>query len=120
MSGFEVYLLFQISKIAFFFTITGCLGLSITSFVVFFHWMELGSFPRQAIKFYILAGVFSLLGVFTPTTTTLAAMLVIPKVTTPEALNKMTKESNSLYVLAKKALQNAINTNHNDEENEND
>jgi hypothetical protein len=43
---------------------------------------------------------------FMPSTKTIAAMIVLPKITSPQALDTMGKESRDIYELAKKALAN--------------
>ena len=45
-------------------------------------------------------------GIFMPTSKTIAAMIVLPKITSPQALDTMGKESRDIYELAKKALAN--------------
>ena len=39
-----------------------------------------------------------------PSTNTIAAMIVLPKITSPQAIDTMSKESRDIYDLAKKAL----------------
>jgi hypothetical protein len=39
-----------------------------------------------------------------PSTKTIAAMIVLPKITSPQAINTMSKESRDIYDLAKRAL----------------
>ena len=43
-------------------------------------------------------------GVLMPSTKTIAAMVVLPKITSPQAIDTMSKESRDIYDLAKKAL----------------
>jgi heme/copper-type cytochrome/quinol oxidase subunit 2 len=45
-------------------------------------------------------------GMFMPSSKTIAAMIVLPKITTPQAIDTMSKESRDIYDLAKKALAN--------------
>lgn len=45
-------------------------------------------------------------GIFMPSSKTIAAMIVLPKITTPQAIDTMSKESRDIYDLAKKALAN--------------
>src|SRR6185312_11361876 len=43
-------------------------------------------------------------GIFMPSTKTIAAMIVLPKITSPQAIDTVSKESRDIYELAKKAL----------------
>jgi len=43
-------------------------------------------------------------GILMPSTKTIAAMIVLPKITSPQAIDTMSKESRDIYDLAKKAL----------------
>lgn len=45
-------------------------------------------------------------GIFMPSSKTIAAMIVLPRITTPQAIDTMSKESRDIYELAKKALAN--------------
>lgn len=60
---------------------------------------------------YRVCGVVNLIcpfliaaGILMPSTKTVAAMIVLPKITSPQALDTMSKESRDIYDLAKKAL----------------
>lgn len=53
-----------------------------------------------------LFGVAIAISTFMPGTKTIAAMIVLPKITTPQAIDTMSKESRDIYDLAKKALAN--------------
>jgi heme/copper-type cytochrome/quinol oxidase subunit 2 len=43
-------------------------------------------------------------GILMPSTKTIAAMIVLPKITSPQTLDTMGKESRDIYELAKRAL----------------
>ena len=51
-----------------------------------------------------LFGVAIAAATFIPGTKTIAAMIVLPKITSPQAIDTMSKESRDIYDLAKKAL----------------
>ena len=51
-----------------------------------------------------LFGVAIMISTFMPSTKTVAAMIVLPKITSPQAIDTMSKESRDIYDLAKKAL----------------
>lgn len=53
-----------------------------------------------------LFGVSLILFTFTPSTKTIAAMIILPKITSPQAIDTVSKESRDIYDLAKKALAN--------------
>lgn len=63
---------------------------------------------KRFAKYLCFAPFFLVLGVFTPSTKTVAAMVVLPKITSPKALNAMGSEARDLYELAKQALSNAV------------
>ena len=51
-----------------------------------------------------LFGVAIMISTFMPGTKTIAAMIVLPKITSPQAIDTMSKESRDIYDLAKRAL----------------
>ena len=66
-------------------------------------WMtRLRSFSRA----FMVAPLVLFIGVMAPSTKTIAAMIVLPKITSPQAIDTVSKESRDIYELAKKALAN--------------
>lgn len=53
-----------------------------------------------------LFGLALIFSTFTPSSKTIAAMIVLPKITSPQAIDTVSKESRDIYELAKKALAN--------------
>jgi hypothetical protein len=120
MSPFLVYLLFQADSIQGFFTIVAILAVIATGIFCFVGHMitDVGTYdePERAEKFAKVRSVtfklscmtffFGLGAAFLPSTKTIAAMIVLPKITSPQALDTMGKESRDIYELAKKALAN--------------
>lgn len=64
---------------------------------------------RWAIAVFVL---FLPLGILTPSTNTIAAMVVLPKLTSPQALDAMGSEARDVYRLAKQALANLVDDSH--------
>lgn len=105
MTPFQVYLLLQMDRIVF-----TTVGLAISAAIVGLICAGFGAAEshegasrfgkRSIIASFFLFSIFLL----TPSTSTVAAMIVLPKVTSPEALDALGKEGKELYGLAKKAL----------------
>lgn len=115
MSPFLVYLLFQSDSISAALTIIAviaglafCIAVPVKMAAKFDMDTDDGAAiayktSRAAIwvcPFLIAAGIFM------PSTKTIAAMIVLPKITSPQAIDTMSKESRDIYDLAKKALAN--------------
>ena len=58
-------------------------------------------YAKRLIPVAVLLASISFL---VPSSKTIAAMIVLPKITSPQALDTMGKESRDIYELAKKAL----------------
>lgn len=119
MSPFLVYLLFQADAIRAMFAIsaailavTGIIFL-IASFESICSWddkeelmkskINRAKYARRLIPVAILLASVAFL---TPSSKTIAAMIVLPKITSPQAIDTVSKESRDIYELAKKALAN--------------
>lgn len=113
MSPFLVYLLFQADSISealtFIAVIAGlafCIAVPTKALAKFDMDKDEGvalvyKMSRAAIwvcPFLIAAATFM------PSTKTIAAMIVLPKITSPQAIDTMSKESRDIYDLAKRAL----------------
>jgi hypothetical protein len=119
MSPFLVYLLFQAGSIGAMFAafafILGVIGLAflIASFESICSWddkevlaqskIDRARYARRLIPAAIVLAIVAFL---VPSPKTIAAMIVLPKITTPQAIDTMSKESRDIYGLAKKALAN--------------
>ena len=120
MSPFLVYLLFQINSIIASLMIAGSIlliALMPLGYAAFrtadYSWDD-----KEAIKLHnvaarkwmrrciAMAAVLLTACALLPSTKTIAAMIVLPKITSPQALDAMGKESRDIYELAKKALAN--------------
>ena len=64
-------------------------------------WLGAKTLRNRALAF---AFPLLALAVFTPSTKTIAMMIVLPKITSPQALDAMGSEAKDLYLIAKKAL----------------
>lgn len=119
MSPFLVYLLFQADSIramfAAFAFILGGIGLIflIASFESICSWDDKEVLAqskidraRHARRLIPAAIVLAIVAFLVPSPKTIAAMIVLPKITTPQAIDTMSKESRDIYDLAKKALAN--------------
>jgi hypothetical protein len=109
MSPFQVYLLLQMDSLN---TGLGVLLLLMGAVILFClipvfidGWTDFqskGLLKKTCTAFLTVWG----LAVVCPSTKTVAAMIVLPKLTSPQALDTMGKEGQELYGLAKKALEN--------------
>lgn len=107
MTPFQTYLLFQMDS---FNTGLGVLLLLLGAVILFLlipafidGWDDFeskGLFKKTVGAFLIVWGF----AVVCPSTKTVAAMIVLPKLTSPQALDAMGKEGQELYGLAKDAL----------------
>jgi hypothetical protein len=95
-------------------TIACFLGRAISSSMVYEHdvreqtsdwrvWQTWVAFTKRIPWLFAIAVVFN---TFMPGTKTIAAMVVLPKLTSPAALDAMGNEAKELYGLAKDALRN--------------
>lgn len=64
------------------------------------------SCKSYAVRMGILSFIFGTLCALMPSTKTIAVMIVLPKVTSPEALDKISHEAGDIYNIAKDALKN--------------
>lgn len=109
MTPFQVYLLLQMDSLN---TALGIilLMLSLLLVVLTFHaCMEGWDYYEGKSIYKKCAWAFLVtlpLATLCPSTKTVAAMIVLPRVTSPQALDAMGKEGQELYALAKKALEN--------------
>lgn len=118
MSPFLVYLMFQIDSISSLLIIVGSLcvaALLPLGFAAFrtadFSWDDKDAIAAHNVtgkkwmkKCVALAACCLVTAAFMPSTKTIAAMIVLPKITSPQAIDTMSKESRDIYDLAKKAL----------------
>ena len=115
MSPFLVYLLFQADSISF----------ALTGIALFAGMALLIALPTKAIVKPLIdkdegaavtykicrvvtwvCPILIAAAIFMPSSKTIAAMIVLPKITTPQAIDTMSKESRGIYDMAKKALAN--------------
>jgi hypothetical protein len=117
MSPFLVYLLFQADSIgamfAAFASITGIAGVLflVGSFESICSWDDKEVLAQSKInrakyakRLIPIAMVLATAAFLVPSPKTIAAMIVLPKITSPQAIDTMSKESRDIYDLAKKAL----------------
>ena len=119
MSPFLVYLLFQADAICAMFAIfaailavTGIIFL-IASFESICSWDDKGELMKSKLnraklakRLIPVAILLASIAFLLPSSKTIAAMIVLPKITSPQAIDTVSKESRDIYELAKKALAN--------------
>lgn len=112
MTPFQVYLLMQADTIC---TVFGFLALImgiITFIVTAIRTMENNSIIKKLHRWCMVIFIFTLLvGTFMPNTKTIATMVILPKITSPTALNSMGEKGQQLYDLATKALNQLVDKN---------
>ena len=117
MSPFLVYLMFQADNISILFGIlaamTALAGVALVCCACqsIYSWENkddvraIKAKTARAAKVAIPAAFFLFAAaLLIPSTKTIAAMVVLPKLTSPQALDAMSKESRDIYDLAKRAL----------------
>lgn len=123
MTPFQVYLLMQadsICSIAGFITVFSGIGFAITTIGRFAtgscvdaddikyqrkdwrDWQALVKMHRWAMAIFFPA---LFLAIFMPNTKTIATMVVLPKITSPAAMNALGEKGEQLYSIAREALQ---------------
>ena len=116
ISALEVYLVMQLDSLrSVFFTVTmACLGgflISSLGRIIIFD-MGYDDARDTAVKFQkwsALAVIPSLVMYsFTPSSNTMAAMIVLPAITSSEVLGPLGAEAKELYSMAKQALKDAV------------
>lgn len=115
MSPFLVYLLFQADSISAALTFTAviagivfCVAVPTKVFAKFDMDKDEGAalaYKMSCVATWVCPFLIAA-AIFMPSTKTIAAMIVLPKVTSPQAIDTMSKESRDLYQLAKQALVN--------------
>lgn len=111
ISAWDVYLVMQLDSIrAALFVICG-LGVTSALFVAgpmagIADWDEKKSMRRKSTRALIACVVGLLFGAVIPSSKTAAAMILVPKLTSPEVVQPLSKEAGELYGLAKEALRN--------------
>lgn len=115
MSPFLVYLLFQADSISAALVCIAVAAGMVLCIAVPVKWAakphvnedESAAIAYKASRVAIwICPIFVAAATFMPTSKTIAAMIVLPKITSPQALDTMGKESRDIYELAKKALAN--------------
>ena len=119
MSPFLVYMMFQADAISALFGILAALTALASFILVCFACQSICSWENKeevraikaktarAAKVTIPAAVFLFAAALLfPSTKTIAAMVVLPKLTSPQALDAMGSEARDIYRLAKQALAN--------------
>lgn len=122
MNAFEIYLMFKANDIQTIFTVIAtltCIGLGILLIIYLINTLAQNMEPdennalllKKGIKYFIFVVIPSLfIATFTPSTQTIAAMYILPKLTSPEAIKVYKEEGGELYTLTKQALQSLITT----------
>ena len=119
MSPFLVYLLFQAGSIGAMFAVFAFI-IGVVALIFFIASFEAiwSSDDKEALtqakinrakyakRLIPVVAVLAIAAFLSPSPKTIAAMIVLPKITTPQAIDTMSKESRDIYDLAKKALAN--------------
>lgn len=71
------------------------------------HGEEEKAWYRRSYRFGVTSIIAFLLMILLPSTRTLAAMIVVPALTTPSVTEPLSREAGELYSLAKQALERA-------------
>ena len=117
MSPFLVYLLFQASSISAMFA-AFALALGVTGLIFFVasfeqicSWDDKEVLAQSKInrakyakRLMPAAAALAVIAFLAPSPKTIAAMIVLPKITSPQAIDTMSKQSRDIYDWAKKAL----------------
>lgn len=115
MSPFLTYLLFQADSISEALGFIAILAGMLFCVAVPLKWVaqegrnehESAAIAYKACRVAIwICPIIVAAGILMPSSKTIAAMIVLPKITSPQALDTMGKESRDIYELAKKALAN--------------
>lgn len=118
MTPFEVYLILNADSFRWLFGIAAasCLMVAIVMSAVatdcYIDDDKGKSCFRHARRILITGIASGALAFAIPSTKTLAAMVVVPTITTPQALHTMKKSAGQLYDLAVDALKSAVNEGH--------
>lgn len=118
ISAFEVYLVMQLDSVSHFFAGVVAIFL-IASIAGLFVWaVNSWGYPAEqekrtaqkaskiAKRFFATAMVALAINSLIPSSTTAAAMILLPKIASEENIKVVGKEAGELYGLAKKALEN--------------
>jgi hypothetical protein len=117
MNAFEIYLMFKANDIQAAFGVIGVLGgISLLILAIMYGFAvnseqseESVTLLKTYLKFVIAVLIPSvLIATFIPSTQTMAAMYILPKLTSPEAIKIYKEEGGELYTLTKQALQSLI------------
>ena len=117
ISAFEVYLVMQLDSVSHFFAGIVAIFLFATVASLFVFGGNSGSYQtekeectaRQALnlakRFFATAMIALAINSFIPSSTTAAAMILLPKIASEKSMQIVGKEAGELYGLAKKALE---------------
>lgn len=109
ISAFETYLLFQLDTVVKALGLLSVLGFSVVAVMAAYRFIELDEEEREVFdKTYnrcwqTLIVLFALT-TFVPDSKTVAAMIVLPAITSDKVIETVTPEAREVYDLAKKAL----------------
>lgn len=105
MTPFQVYLLLQMDRIVGALLALAVLGIVVALLCTAFGSIEDEPGPRIFGRRAFVTSIFLWVAfMFAPSTSTVAAMVVLPKLTSPQALDAMGKEGQELYGIVKDAL----------------